>query len=274
MSQCICWPRVLLIEMWDQFLKNKWLHNRYCNNLVSQLDKNKGLSIVSEIAINLYHNVTSWLSCAFISNLCFSFWWLHLCKAGQKDKIISLLIIKSRKNEMNPILFHKKKTAFVFPSWPSAETSFWYDWMILPVLHSVVLFMPLYSPPEVRYEQLIWQYNIIKIELCNIVVHGLINSSLVFDWLYSSLSTLPPLSIHHICLYGFNWRVIFVTCSVAMAAPSLQGTETSWVSWRADCWSSDAGGDTWKLQRRTAALKWAELFGLSRWGCSRAAQGI
>lgn len=117
---------------------------------------------------------------------------------------------------------------------------------------------------------------IIIIKLSNIVHHGLINSSLVFlidCALHSlSLSTLPPLSIYHVCLYGFNWWVIFVTCSVAMAVPSLQGTETTWGSWRADCWSSGVGGDTWKLQKRTAALKWAELSGLSRWGCSRASQ--
>lgn len=44
-----------------------------------------------------------------------------------------------------------------------------------------------------------------------------------------------------------------------------RGIETTCRSWRANYRSSGAGGDTWKLQRGTAALKWAVLSDLSRW---------
>lgn len=43
-----------------------------------------------------------------------------------------------------------------------------------------------------------------------------------------------------------------------------RGIETTCRSWRANYRSSGAGGDTWKLQRGTAALKWAVLSDLSR----------
>lgn len=86
----------------------------------------------------------------------------------------------------------------------------------------------------------------------------------------NSLIKLPTMprqkwTYMHMCIYWFIWLFVGLLASVKMDVPSPQGTDTTCRSWRANCRSSSAGGDTWKLQRGTAALKWAVLSDLSRW---------
>ena len=78
----------------------------------------------------------------------------------------------------------------------------------------------------------------------------------------------------YVCEYTGLFLIFSPVCSVVMGVHSHQRTDKTCGSWRANCRSSAAEEDTWKLQRGTAALKWALLSGLSRWVFSMADQRI